>query len=222
MSIFNVFARSPLGPLQTHMETVNECVQRLEPFFSAILKGNWKSAETLQNEISDLERKADKTKKNIRLHLPNSLFLPVSRSDLLELLIEQDKIANKSKDIAGIAFGRKIEIPEALALQFKEYLICALAAANQANKAIHELDKLVESGFRGTEVSFVENLIHELDQIEHQNDEFQVKVRKGLFDLESTLKPVDVIFLYKIIHWVGELADGAQNVGERLQVLLAR
>lgn len=222
MSIFDVFARSPLGPLQNHMETVNECVQRLDPFFNAILKQSWKDAEVLQNEISDLERRADKIKKNIRLHLPNSLFLPVSRTDLLELLIEQDRIANKSKDIAGIVFGRKIIIPEALSLQFREYLICALAASSQANKAIHELDKLLESGFRGAEAAFVENMIHELDQIEHQSDEFQIRVRKVLFELESTLKPVDVIFLYKVIHWVGEVADGAQNVGERLQVLLAR
>lgn len=222
MSIFDVFARSPLGPLQNHMETVNECVQRLNPFFDAILSKDWKEAERLQNEIGELERKADRIKKNIRLHLPNNLFLPVSRTDLLELLIEQDRIANKSKDIAGIVFGRRVVIPDALSVQFQEYLVCALAASNQANKAIHELDKLLESGFRGAEAAFVENMIHELDQIEHQSDELQIRVRKVLFELEASMKPVDVIFLYKIIHWVGEVADGAQNVGERLQVLLAR
>ncbi len=222
MSIFDVFARSPLGPLQHHMETVNETVQRLDPFFNAILQGNWQEAEILQNEISELERRADKIKKDIRLNLPNSLFLPVSRTDLLELLIEQDRIANKSKDIAGIVYGRRILIPEALALQFREYLICALAATSQANNAIHELDKLLESGFRGTEASFVEHMIHELDEIEHQSDELQIRVRRRLFELETDLQPVDVMFLYKVIQWVGELADVAQNVGERLQVLLAR
>ncbi|HBP75141.1 MAG TPA: phosphate transport regulator, partial [Alcanivorax sp.] len=36
------------------------------------------------------------------------------------------------------------------------------------------------------------------------------------------LPPVDVIFLYKIIEWIGDLADRAQKVGGRLQLLLAR
>jgi hypothetical protein len=33
---------------------------------------------------------------------------------------------------------------------------------------------------------------------------------------------VDVIFLYKIIEWVGEVSDRAERVGSRLQILTAR
>ena len=40
--------------------------------------------------------------------------------------------------------------------------------------------------------------------------------------LEVELPPVDVIFLYQIIDWVGDLADRAQRVGSRLQLLVAR
>jgi uncharacterized protein Yka (UPF0111/DUF47 family) len=31
-----------------------------------------------------------------------------------------------------------------------------------------------------------------------------------------------VMFMYNIIDWIGELADCAQRVGSRLQILLAR
>ena len=54
------------------------------------------------------------------------------------------------------------------------------------------------------------------------NDEQQITIRATLFKLESELSPVDVIFLYKIIEWVGDLADRAQKVGGRLQMLVAR
>jgi hypothetical protein len=30
------------------------------------------------------------------------------------------------------------------------------------------------------------------------------------------------MFLYKVINWIGDLADRAQQVGARLQLLLAR
>ena len=36
------------------------------------------------------------------------------------------------------------------------------------------------------------------------------------------MPPVDVMFLYKIIDRIGELADCAQKVGSRLQLLIAR
>ncbi|MGL6122545.1 MAG: DUF47 family protein, partial [Shewanella sp.] len=40
--------------------------------------------------------------------------------------------------------------------------------------------------------------------------------------MESELNPIDVMFLYKTIEWVGGLADLAERVGSRLELMLAR
>ena len=40
--------------------------------------------------------------------------------------------------------------------------------------------------------------------------------------LKSRYNPIDVMFLYKIIEWVGVLADQAQRVGSRIELMLAR
>ena len=50
----------------------------------------------------------------------------------------------------------------------------------------------------------------------------QVAIRTQLFAVENELPPVQVIFLYRIIEWVGDLADLAQRVGSRLEIMLAR
>jgi hypothetical protein len=50
----------------------------------------------------------------------------------------------------------------------------------------------------------------------------QIALRKDLLALERDLNPVDVMFLYQIIDWVGDLADLAERVGARLEILLAR
>jgi uncharacterized protein len=47
-------------------------------------------------------------------------------------------------------------------------------------------------------------------------------LRAELFELEPGLPPVDVIFMYKIIEWIGDLADVAKRVGHRLELLLAK
>jgi uncharacterized protein Yka (UPF0111/DUF47 family) len=40
--------------------------------------------------------------------------------------------------------------------------------------------------------------------------------------LEKYYPPVDVMFYYRAVEWLGELADAAQKVGSRLEVLLAK
>ena len=101
--IFNMFGRSPIRPLQAHMLAVQSSVDALLPFFEAVQKQDWSQAETLQQQIANFERDADELKKDLRLHLPKGLFLPVPRTDVLEILTMQDKIANMAKDIAGIS-----------------------------------------------------------------------------------------------------------------------
>jgi predicted phosphate transport protein (TIGR00153 family) len=221
-SLFNLFGPSPIRPLQKHMSTAHKCALALLPFFDAVLSDDWENAQQLQQQIAELEREADHLKKDLRLHLPKNLFLPVPRSDLLEMLTLQDRIANRAKDIAGLVIGRKMRIPTAIAGTFRQLLERCLEASNQALQAIDELDELLETGFRGNEVKVVEAMIVELDKIEHDTDKIQVTILQTLFQLESTLPPIDVVFLYKVIEWTGDLADYAHSVGGQLQLLLAR
>lgn len=217
-----MFGRSPIHSVEEHMAKVQICVECLMPFFEAILKKDWDRAQQLQVQIRNFENEADEIKKDLRLHLPKSLFLPVPRSDILELLTIQDSVANRAKDIAGLMLGRKMEMPESLANEFIIFLQRSIDASSQAARAISELDDLLETGFQGSEVKLVESMIQELDQIEHDTDEMEIKLRRHLFAMENLLPPIHAMFLYKIIEWIGDLADRAQQVGERLQLLLAR
>lgn len=218
----NMFGRSPIRPLEAHMSKVYACVKELRPFFNAVLTENWGQAEALQKNIALLEHEADDMKRELRQHLPNSLFLPVSRSDLLDLLYVQDRLANKAKDIAGMVFGRKMLLPESIAAKYNDFLQRSIDASEQADAAIHELDELLETGFSGHEVKLVDGMITKLSNIEHDTDRQQVELRQIMFGLEQSLPPVNVMFLYKVIEWTGELADRAREIGDRLQILVAR
>lgn len=217
-----IFARSPINPLQQHMAKVQACISELEALFEAVIEKDYESVEATQQRISALENEADDLKKELRLHLPKGMFLPVARGDILNVLTMQDRIANRSKDIAGIVTGRKMEIPEPIAESFLKLVSRSVDASAQAQVAINELDELVETGFRGGEVVLVEKMLTKLDDIESDTDTLQRETREILFSIESTLPPVEVMFLYQLIDWSGDLADLAQRVGSRLQLMLAR
>lgn len=89
-------------------------------------------------------------------------------------------------------------------------------------RAILQLDELIESGFSDRYASSLEELITKLDKLEHHADKLQIEIRAKLQNLEQGLYPVDVVFLYKIIDWIGDLSDRALRVGDRIQILLAR
>ncbi len=220
--IIDLFAASPMKPMQTHMQKVQEGVNLLPAFFNAVFSKNWDEMLKLQGQIKRIENEADDLKKELRMNLPSGLFMPVSRIDLLRLLTAQDKIVNRAKDIAGLVTGRKMNFPDEMRDDLLAYLMRSIDAAAQARVAIQQLDELLESGFKGREVTIVQKMITKLDEIENDVDMLQIEIRRELFELEQNLPAVDVMFFYKVIDWIGDLADLSQQVGSRLEQLLAR
>ena len=217
----NIFGTSPVRPLEQHMDVVYRCAKKLRPFVNAVINRDLKRMAEVRSQIEALEHEADDLKKNIRLNMPKSLFMPVPREDLLELLLVQDKIANRTKDVSGVIMGRKMKIPKAIAAQFLEFVDSNIDAAKQARKSVRELDELFTAGFKGAEVTLVAELIEELDEIETHTDEQQTRIRSALFEIEKSLDPIDAMFLYEVIEITGEIADMAERVGRRLELLLS-
>jgi len=221
-SISNIFGVSPVKPLQNHMSAAIKCVDLLDTFLKATFEDNWDAATAVFEQISGEEQSADDLKKQFRMHMPKSLFMPVSRGDLLSIITQQDNIANLTKDICGIILGRKMAIPKKLHDDFIGFAESATETCRKAHGAINELDELLETGFAGSEVKFVKKLIRDLATQEQKVDKKEQKLRKKLFNIEADLSPIDVIFMYSIIDQIGGLADTAELIGNQVELLLAK
>lgn len=217
-----LFGRSPITPLQEHMHRVYKGVKHLIPLVEGMIESDHKKVLRAQEEIINGEHDADVMKRELRTHLPKGLFMPVDRRDVLDVLLRQDMIVNQAKDVASLIEGRKMQLPEEMNKPFLAFTNRCVDTVKQALQTINELDELVETGFRGLEVDRVEEMLVELGAIESETDTMQDELRKTLFKLESSLSPVDVIFTYRLIDWVGNVADNAERVGSRLSLMLAR
>ena len=217
----NIFGSSPVEPLEKHIDIAYRCAKTLRPFFVAVIDGDETRMAECRSQIEALENEADDLKKDIRMHMPKSLFMPVPREDLLGLLLVQDKIANRAKDVSGVVIGRNMRIPESIAEKFKEFVDSNIDAAKQARKSVRELDELFTAGFKGAEVDLIAELIEELDAMETETDQIQTEIRSALFEIEKTLDPIDAMFLYEVIQLTGEISDMAERVGRRLEQLLS-
>ena len=217
-----LFGQSPIGPIQEHMQVAEEAASFLPQLVQASIDDDWQRAKEINRLINKAEADADKMKRDIRKNLPRSLFLPVPRGDLLELLTVQDKVANVAEDIGVLIIGRQMQFPDKLQQPLLDFLDACLLAVNQCLAAIQELDELLEVGFTGREVKRVEKMLKELDKTEARCDKTAMKVRRILFKLEADHPPIDVMFLYRVLALISKLADAAEAVGDRLQIIIAR
>ena len=219
--IGNLFGRSPIRPMQEHMHAAVECARQVLPLFEEMARGDTAAVSVRRQEIDRLEHEADRIKNEIRSHLPNRMFLAVERRDMLEILDYQDSIADTAQDIAETADMRGMVVPPDLVEPFLDLVRRVIAACEQAQRVIDELENLVETGFRGRGVARVDEMIDELSRIETETDELEERVQRKLFPMEDELG-ISAMFWYKLIDLTGRMADYAERVGNRLRLLTAR
>lgn len=217
-----IFGASPIRPLTEHMNKVVDCADHLLPFVDAALADDASGRDRERNRIIELENDADTLKKDLRLHLPKSLFMPVDRRDLLDMLTMQDKVAGAARDVAGLIVGRQMHFPQTMRKPYRRLVERCIDACHKAQQAIRELDELLETGFGAKVIDEVNELLEELDDIEQDTDDRQAEINAILFKLEDDLPAIEVMFLYRVIDKTGAIADRAQRVGSRLQLMLAR
>jgi predicted phosphate transport protein (TIGR00153 family) len=222
MSILDLFAKSPIKPMQEHMKAVLQCVEEVPRMFEALCAGDHDAVAERARRIDDLEGEADRVKNDLRAHLPRRLFLPVDRRDLLEVLDLQDTIADRAQDLAALVVERRMTVPEPMQDPLLDLVKAVVQTCRQSAAIIQELDELVELGFRGREADRVQYMIEELNRQETESDRLESRVRREVFELESTIPPVTVMMWYQVIEWIGDLADHADKVGNRIRLLIAR
>jgi hypothetical protein len=217
----NLFGRSPIRPMQEHMHSSVSCAREVLPLFEAMVAGDKEAIASRRALIDRLEHEADRIKNEIRSHLPTRMFLAVERRDMLEILDCQDSIADRAQDIAELADLRGMVVPTDLVEPFLDLVRRVIAACEQAERVIDELENLMETGFRGRGVDRVDQMIDELSRIETETDELEERVQRRLFAIEDELG-ISAMFWYKMVDLVGSMADFAERVGNRLRLLTAR
>ncbi len=217
----SLFGRSPFKPMQEHMRVVTRCAGEIPGLFEALCDRDFDQVEAIKDTIFALENEADSVKNEMRAHLPKSLLMPVDRRDLLELLDLQDCIADTAQDIARLLSERRMEVHPSMCESLFALTRRSIDACEHSAQIIEKLDELVATGFRGRESEKVSLMADQLNKIETDTDDIASELTRTLFAHENEMTPVSVILWYQLIQWIGNLADFAEKVGNRLRLLVA-
>ena len=220
--ILNLFRKSPFDPLHKHGMKVRECTDLVKPLFEAIFSGDRKKQSEISRKICDAEKEADLLKVEIRRIIPKGIFLPVNREDLLRYLKIQDDLADTVEDIAVMTGIKELSTPSQLQDDILTYIDTVLQVCTLADNATEHLRPLIETGFKGENVTRVFELVEQAEQAERNADDEGLEVARKLFACEDEMKATDVMLWFRILDLVGNLADYAENTGEWLRNMLEK
>ena len=220
LTILKLFGRSPFAPLQSHMKKISECVHMLIPLFDALQKGDQKRLEEIATTISTLEHQADLTKNDIRNHLPKSLFLPIDRSHILEILTLQDSIADRTEDVAVLTTLKQIPMLDAIKEPFNEFLKKNIDAFDETHLIINEMHELLESSFGGTEAEKVCKMVELVAFKEHEADLLQRKLLKAIFSAEDDISYTTFHLWQRIIEATSAISNLSEKLAWRVRRIL--
>ena len=219
-SLYSMFGRSPIAPLKAHMEIVNASVLKLIPLCDALDQGNFSKIKEIGEEIYKIEHQADLAKQDLRNNLPKSLFLPIDRSWLLDVIEMQDKIADKVEDIAVILEIKPLTMLPSMREPFFRFLNKNLEAYRHLLKIYDELQELMESSFGGVEAEGVRALVDQVAYKEYEADIIQTEVMRVLFNSESELTFTTFDLWQKVLGGLASISNISENLANRIRMVL--
>lgn len=218
-ALSEVIISSPLAVLEEHAKSCASCVAKLPVFFQEAQAGKWSRAEKVQKEVSELESAADELKGVVRQNMPRGLWMSVSRTDLLELVRMQDKMANDTKDVVGLSLGRELAFPAPLEKQLIKYISTVVDCVNAAVEVVSATRELSRTAFGARQVKAIASKSAAVERLERKTDDMQSRLRAKLRGHEDKLSPIDAIFLYQLLTQIGDIADSAEKVTHRAQII---
>ncbi len=202
------------------MEDVNECVNKVKEIFEALEKKDFESISRIAKEISKLEAKADTTKHELRNHLPSSLFMPISKGELLEILSLQDDIADDCEDIGVLLTLKELTMKEVFKDDFKTFLKKNLETYELIKVIIEEFDNLLETSFTGSEAEKVKSMVIKVALKEHEADLSQRQLLKNIFNNEEHFSHAEFQLWLSILREIRTLSNTSEKLAHRIRNLL--
>lgn len=218
--LISVFMFSPFKGLQEHAEKVREGASKFKEAVRCYLTVGCEAFELLRHEVSDLEHAADVIKRRIRGHLPKGTLIVVDKFQLFDYLREEDKIIDVCEHVLDWLSFRPAD---KISKDFRDGILFLL------DTVVEPMDRLVQmlvdgrryfETFSEKDRDIVKEHIRELRRNEGRADVLEATLKHDIFTKENDA--TTIFHLIRLVEMLGEIADHAENAGDRMRSMIAR
>lgn len=203
--------------LELHSNIVQECFTRFQQSFEKVAQAPEQKylveLEPMVDELSQLEKRADRIRHEVIRYLLNGGFLVDNRKSTMRLIEGLDHVADISEDIIQMIVYEKIQLPK----WFMQQIIEINTITNQQLKLYINLMNKIVSDYN------LEDVVSDLGKIEaleSKVDTIEIATIKQVFnmpDLELAYKNQ----LKGLINMVAEISDKIEDLSDEVEIILA-
>ena len=215
-TIGKLFGRSPFGQIQQHMEQVTKCVDKMSEALDAVKSGQFELLDPLSVEVSQLEHQADQIKDDIRERLLKRFFMPIDRSEVLEIISLQDSLADTAEDVCKVLTLKQLPFPGDLIDDFEKFVDLNVQACQICASIIGQMDELIGSGFGGVEAERIRGLAKDAAFAEHQADVVQLQLLKKIYGHDDDFSAGEFHLWMRVTRVLSRLSNISENLADRI------
>jgi uncharacterized protein len=212
--------RSPMDGLLEHYGQIEAAMLLIQDSLLCYMEGGstCKDFMTLKGELDNHEENADVIKRNIRNHLPHSLFMAVDKTLFINYTRAQDNILDAAQDALDWLNIHDVNLAELIGAT-------GLALVEEATRTVEMLKPALEDTIKLVHTDIMDR---QLVKTKYRAvREQHKKVRRLKSQIFSQLYKQDMDFksIFQLLHFfdrMNEMSHNAENCVDMLRAMIAR
>ena len=212
MALFRNKQKELEAKLGTYREKIYQCMRQFRYAFEQYSQTSDRT-ELEQNLTTThrAESEADDIRRAIEEMMYTEALFPESRGDVLGLLETMDRVPNKAEQSVRNMLDQHVSVPDHLWPRLLELVDISCRCV----EAMLDGAAALFSDFATANVA-----IGKVDRLESESDQIESDLVQKIFT--SQLDGTDKILLRDLADSLADISDRAENVGDRIRVILAK
>jgi len=197
--------------INAHMRLVADCCRELARAYQLYTKGSAGDFQEEATRMRELEREADRARREVELTIYSGAFMPIYREDYLSLAELIDGVADDCLSAVNLLSLTRVRIPneatDRIAALIGKTIQCVDALQHCVSICLQDRRKAAEVAAQ------VEGLEESIDQ-----DEFDLRAALYKMPIDGYEK----LLLNDLVERIGSISDTAEDVSDRIVIMVSK
>jgi len=211
--------RRVLDLISDHFGVVVRTVQQLESVLESAKTGDWKTVEQMTDKIAELETLADGLHRDAVVAISQGAFFSGTREDFLELMEENDVVADAAQNAARILAESPVD-PKSFLILYEEDGATVGDLFAKLLTAVRLVEESVRALETDAEVAVSKSLL--VERAEEEGDEIKNRLIRRIFAHKSDLEVLTLLQLRDFVLKLDDIADAAEDSSDLVISLVAK
>ncbi|MDA0648664.1 MAG: DUF47 family protein [archaeon] len=204
---FETLDSTPFDMFYEHAKAVETTVEHMLTAVTVASQGK-DASKHIEATIS-AELDADNIKTDLRNHIRTGVRIAIGRDTFLHMLSRQDRIADYAQNVAEQISFRELMVDDQARDNLKIMAEAVHKTVEKYSEAVDQLNVLTQSGFAPMQMAVLNDLIMEVNILEHKADECESTAATYVFS-EGDDKPLAAMHMYRILQRLDDVANAAE------------